>query len=122
MYLYGVDGRRYLDFACGLAVTAFGHAHPYLVKALEGQAHKLWHSSNLFRIPEGERLAARLETRLGPCLCDGDVAMFRWAKEDVTELVKLQSELAADVRSWRVRRPNLNDVFLWIAGGKGLKS
>src|SRR3989441_3459615 len=69
-----------------------------------------------------ERVAARLETRLGACLCDGDVAMFRWAKEDVTELVKLQSELAGDVRSWRVRRPNLNDVFLWIAGGKGLKS
>jgi len=60
VYLYGVDGRRYLDFACGLAVTAFGHAHPYLVKALEGQAHKLWHSSNLFRIPEQERLAQRL--------------------------------------------------------------
>ncbi len=69
-----------------------------------------------------ERLAARMEARLGPYLCDGDIATFRWAEEDVTELVKLQSELGADVRSWRVRRPNLNDVFLWIAGGKGLKS
>ncbi len=60
VYLYGIDGRRYLDFACGLAVTAFGHAHPYLVKALTEQAGKLWHSSNLFRIPGQEKLAKRL--------------------------------------------------------------
>jgi acetylornithine/N-succinyldiaminopimelate aminotransferase len=60
VYLYGVDGRRYLDFACGIAVTAFGHCHPYLVKALETQAHKAWHVSNLHRIPEGETLAQRL--------------------------------------------------------------
>ncbi len=60
VYLYGVDGRRYLDFACGLAVTAFGHAHPYLVNVLEQQAKTLWHSSNLFRIPGQERLAQRL--------------------------------------------------------------
>src|SRR5215510_1718038 len=69
-----------------------------------------------------ERLAARLEPRLGPGLSDGDIAMFRWADEDVTELVKLQSEIGANVRSWRVRRPNLNDVFLWVAGGKVLRS
>lgn len=60
VYLYGVDGRRYLDFACGLAVTGLGHAHPYLVKALEAQARKVWHVSNLHRIPEQERLAQRL--------------------------------------------------------------
>jgi ABC-2 type transport system ATP-binding protein len=71
---------------------------------------------------EIERLAARLEPRLGPYLCDGDVATFRWAEENVTELVKIQSELGVHVRSWRVRRPNLNDVFLWIAGGKALRS
>ncbi len=74
---------------------------------------------------EGEdiqRLAVRLEPRLGPCLSDGDVAMFRWAKEDISELVKLQSELGVDIRGWRVRRPNLNDVFLWVAGGKELRS
>jgi acetylornithine/N-succinyldiaminopimelate aminotransferase len=60
VYLYGVDGRRYLDFACGIAVTAFGHCHPYIVKALEEQARKVWHVSNLHRIPEGEKLAQRL--------------------------------------------------------------
>ncbi|MFO0998240.1 MAG: aspartate aminotransferase family protein [Alphaproteobacteria bacterium] len=59
-YLYGTDGRRYLDFASGIAVTMLGHAHPHLVAALEKQAHKLWHCSNLFRIPEQERLAERL--------------------------------------------------------------
>src|SRR5438067_230051 len=68
------------------------------------------------------RLTARLEPKLGPCLADGDVAMFRWRQEDITELVQLQSELGAKVRSWRVRRPNLNDVFLWVAAGKELRS
>jgi ABC-2 type transport system ATP-binding protein len=68
-----------------------------------------------------DALAAQLEPRLGSCLRDGDIAMFRWAGEDVTELAKLQSEMAARAGSWRVRRPNLNDVFLWVAAGKGLK-
>jgi len=62
-YLFGDDGRRYLDFGSGVAVNALGHAHPHLVKALQDQAGKLWHCSNLFQIPEGERLAARLCAR-----------------------------------------------------------
>ncbi len=59
-YLYSADGEAYLDFASGIAVTALGHAHPHLVKALSDQAGKLWHTSNLFRIDGQERLAARL--------------------------------------------------------------
>jgi len=59
-WLYATDGERYLDFTGGVAVNALGHAHPRLVEALTGQAHKLWHVSNLFRIPEAERLAGRL--------------------------------------------------------------
>ncbi len=59
-YLYTSDGKRYLDFTSGIAVNAFGHAHPYLVKKLHEQAKKVWHVSNIFRIPEGERLAKRL--------------------------------------------------------------
>ena len=59
-YLYGHDGRRYLDFGSGIAVTAFGHGHPHLVAALTAQAGKLWHVSNLYRILEQERLAKRL--------------------------------------------------------------
>ena len=59
-YLYATNGRRYLDFASGIAVTALGHAHPHLVNALTEQAKRLWHTSNLFRIPGQERLAERL--------------------------------------------------------------
>jgi acetylornithine/N-succinyldiaminopimelate aminotransferase len=59
-YLYTTSGERYLDFASGVAVTALGHAHPHLVKALTEQAKKLWHVSNLHQIPEQARLAERL--------------------------------------------------------------
>ena len=59
-YLFTASGERYLDFASGVAVTALGHAHPHLVRALNEQAKKLWHVSNLHRIPEQERLAERL--------------------------------------------------------------
>src|SRR4030095_4452140 len=45
-YLYATDGRRFLDFSCGIAVTALGHAHPKLVAALTEQAQKVWHTSN----------------------------------------------------------------------------
>jgi acetylornithine/N-succinyldiaminopimelate aminotransferase len=59
-WLYTAEGERYLDFTSGIAVNALGHAHPHLVEAIESQAKKLWHVSNLYRIPEGERLADRL--------------------------------------------------------------
>jgi acetylornithine/N-succinyldiaminopimelate aminotransferase len=59
-YLIATDGRRYLDFAAGIAVNALGHSHPHLVAALKDQAEKFWHCSNLYRIPAGERLAERL--------------------------------------------------------------
>jgi acetylornithine/N-succinyldiaminopimelate aminotransferase len=54
------DGERYLDFTAGIAVNVLGHAHPYLVAALTEQAGKLWHTSNLFRMEGGEKLAKRL--------------------------------------------------------------
>lgn len=59
-YLFDEKGERYLDFGSGIAVSALGHAHPYLVAALREQAGKLWHSSNLYRVPGQERLARRL--------------------------------------------------------------
>src|SRR3989440_4611017 len=59
-YLFATNGERYLDFTSGVAVNALGHAHPHLVKALQEQATKLWHMSNLFRSPDGDKLAARL--------------------------------------------------------------
>jgi acetylornithine/N-succinyldiaminopimelate aminotransferase len=58
--LITTDGRRFLDFTSGIAVTALGHCHPHLVQALKEQADKVWHCSNLFRIPGQERLAQRL--------------------------------------------------------------
>ena len=60
VYLHGADGRRYLDFGCGIAVTGLGHCHPHLVAALKDQAARLWHCSNLYRIPDQVRLAERL--------------------------------------------------------------
>ncbi len=59
-YLYASDGRRFLDFGAGIAVTVAGHCHPHLVEALTGQARRLWHTSNLYRIPGQTRLAERL--------------------------------------------------------------
>ncbi len=59
-WLFAEDGRRYLDFAGGIAVNALGHAHPKLVEALTEQAKKLWHTSNLYRVPGQEKLARRL--------------------------------------------------------------
>ncbi|MGH7225269.1 MAG: aspartate aminotransferase family protein [Gemmataceae bacterium] len=59
-YLYVPNGRRYLDFSSGVAVTSLGHAHPRLIAALTEQAHKLWHCSNLYQIAGQKRLAERL--------------------------------------------------------------
>jgi acetylornithine/N-succinyldiaminopimelate aminotransferase len=59
-WLWADDGRRYLDLGSGIAVNALGHAHPALVQALTDQAQKLWHVSNVYTIPEQERLARLL--------------------------------------------------------------
>src|SRR6202165_3632187 len=59
-WLTATNGERYLDFTSGVAVNALGHAHPHLVEAITEQAKKVWHVSNLYRIPESERLADRL--------------------------------------------------------------
>ena len=58
--LFTASGERYLDFGAGVAVTALGHAHPHLVEVIREQAGKLWHTSNLYRIPGQQRLAERL--------------------------------------------------------------
>jgi acetylornithine/N-succinyldiaminopimelate aminotransferase len=60
VWLEAENGERWLDFGAGVAVNALGHAHPHLVEALTAQAADLWHTSNLYRIPGGERLAERL--------------------------------------------------------------
>jgi ABC-2 type transport system ATP-binding protein len=67
-----------------------------------------------------DALVAALEPTLGPCLREGEVAQFRYLGEDIASLAKLQAELGTRASAWRVRRPNLNDVFLWIAAGKAV--
>ena len=59
-YLFAEDGKRYLDFGAGIAVNAFGHANPKLVAALSDQANRLWHTSNLYRVPGQEALSKKL--------------------------------------------------------------
>ena len=59
-YLYSTNGEKYLDFVQGIAVNSLGHSNLYLIKELNKQSKKLWHISNAFTIPEGEKLAKRL--------------------------------------------------------------
>ena len=59
-FLYSTNGKKYLDFVQGIVVNSLGHANPYLIKAINKQSKKLWHVSNAFIIPEGEKLATRL--------------------------------------------------------------
>ena len=59
-YLYSTGNKKYLDFVQGIAVNSLGHAHPKLVKTIRDQSRKLWHVSNAFLIPEGEKLAKKL--------------------------------------------------------------
>ena len=57
VWLETAEGGRYLDLGGGIAVASLGYSHPHLVAALTEQAGKLWHTSNLFQIPQAERLA-----------------------------------------------------------------
>jgi acetylornithine/N-succinyldiaminopimelate aminotransferase len=59
-WLVAAGGKRYLDFGAGIAVASLGYSHPHLLAALHEQAARLWHTSNLFEIPQAERLARRL--------------------------------------------------------------
>ena len=59
-YLYSSNGKKYLDFVQGIAVNSLGHANPNLIKAISKQSKKVWHVSNAFVIPEGEKLAKKL--------------------------------------------------------------
>ena len=79
-YLYGTNGRKYLDFVQGIAVNSLGHAHPKLVKAINNQSKKLWHVSNAFTIPEGETLAKKLVKKTF-----ADYVMFQNSGAEATE-------------------------------------
>ena len=62
-FLVTADGKKYLDFVQGIAVNSLGHANKKLVRAINKQSKKLWHVSNAFKIPEGEKLAKKLVKR-----------------------------------------------------------
>ena len=79
-YLFSTNGKKYLDFCSGIAVTALGHSHPKLVKTINTQSKKLWHVSNAFQIPEGERLAKKLCQKTF-----ADYVMFQNSGAEATE-------------------------------------
>ena len=79
-FLYSVDGKKYLDFVQGIAVNSLGHAHPKLVKTINAQSKKLWHVSNAFIIPEGEKLAKNLAKKTF-----ADYVMFQNSGTEATE-------------------------------------
>jgi len=60
VYVYDTEDRKYLDFAAGIGVSSFGYGHPHLIHALHEQSKRLWHASNMYRVPGAERLAGRL--------------------------------------------------------------
>ena len=62
-FLYGTNGKKYLDFVQGIAVNCLGHSNNYLINSITNQAKKLWHVSNAFIIPEQEKLAKRLKQK-----------------------------------------------------------
>ena len=80
IYLYSTNGKKYCDMVQGIAVNSLGHANPYLIKAINKQAKKVWHVSNSFQIPEGEKLAKRLTKRTF-----ADAVIFQNSGTEATE-------------------------------------
>ena len=79
-FLYSTNGKKYLDFVQGIAVNSLGHVHPKLVNAVNKQSKKLWHVSNAFEIPEGEKLAKKLAKKTF-----ADYIMFQNSGAEATE-------------------------------------
>ena len=62
-FLYSTNGKKYLDFVQGIAVNCLGHSNKYLIKEINKQLKRLWHVSNVFTIPEQEKLAQKLKQK-----------------------------------------------------------
>ena len=84
VWLIATNGERYLDFTSGIAVNALGHGHPHLVAAVNEQAQKLWHVSNIFRIPEQSAAATRL--------CEASFADVVFFTNSGAEAVEVRAE------------------------------
>ena len=79
-YLFSTNKKKYLDFVQGIAVNSLGHSHPKLIKTIKIQSKKLWHVSNAFQIPEGEKLAEKLCKKTF-----ADFVMFQNSGAEATE-------------------------------------
>ena len=101
-YLFSTDGKKYLDFVQGIAVNSLGHAHPKLVKTIRDQSKKLWHVSNAFQIPEGEKLAKKLCQKTF-----ADYVMFQNSGAEATEA----SIKVARRYFYSIGKPNKNRIL-----------
>ncbi len=101
-FLYSKNNKKYLDFVQGIAVNSLGHAHPALVKAIRDQSKKLWHVSNAFQIPEGEKLAKKLCQKTF-----ADYVMFQNSGAEATEA----SIKAARRYFYSIGKPNKNRIL-----------
>ena len=101
-YLYSTHNKKYLDFVQGIAVNSLGHSHPKLVEAIKVQSKKLWHVSNAFQIPEGEKLAKNL--------CEktfADYVIFQNSGAEATEA----AIKAARRYFYSIGKPNKNRIL-----------
>ncbi|MEK9787076.1 MAG: aspartate aminotransferase family protein [Candidatus Pelagibacter sp.] len=101
-YLISVNGQKYLDFVQGIAVNSLGHAHPRLIKALNNQSKKVWHVSNAFIIPEGEKLAKKIVKKTF-----ADFVMFQNSGAEATEA----SIKVARRYFYSIGKPNKNRIL-----------
>ncbi|MDA7755698.1 aspartate aminotransferase family protein [Candidatus Pelagibacter sp.] len=101
-FLYSTNGKKYLDFVQGIAVNSLGHANPYLIKEINKQAKKLWHVSNAFVIPEGEKLATRLAKKTF-----ADFIIFQNSGAEATEA----AIKAARRYFYSIGKPNKNRIL-----------
>jgi len=101
-FLYSKNGKKYLDFVQGIAVNSLGHSNPNLIKAINKQAKKVWHVSNAFIIPEGERLAKRLTQKTF-----ADYVLFQNSGTEATEA----AIKAARRYFYSIGKPNKNRIL-----------
>ena len=101
-YLYSTNGKKYLDFVQGIAVNSLGHANPVLIKAISKQSKKVWHVSNAFIIPEGEKLAKKLTQKTF-----ADSVIFQNSGSEATEAaIKISRRYF-----YSIGKPNKNRII-----------
>jgi len=101
-YLFTKNGTKYLDFVQGIAVNCLGHAHPKLIKTIKDQSKKLWHVSNAFQIPEGEKLAKKL--------CEKTFANYVIFQNSGTEATEAAIKVARRY-FYSIGKPNKNRIL-----------